>query len=122
MKRTRKTQTSEPSLRDRLASQFIEALKKDWAEHGASVIEAVREKAPAKYAELIVRLAPVEPLNTGGQDDFRGCQTQEDIARKLLKDVGAAEEDITAAMEAAAVKAQLLFLATLERIAAGNPH
>jgi len=122
MKRTRKTQTSEPSLRDRLASQFIEALKKDWAEHGASVIEAVREKAPAKYADLIVRLAPVDPPITDSQGDFSAAQTQGEIARKLLKDIGVAEADITAAMEAAAVKAQLLFLATLERIAAGNPH
>src|SRR5262249_4119247 len=122
MKRTPKSQTSEPSLRDRLASQFIEALEKDWTEQGASVIEAMREKAPAKYAELIARLAPADPLITSGQGDFSQCNSQEDIARKLLKDVGVAEADITAAMEAAAVKAQLLFLATLERIAAGNPH
>ena len=97
MKRTPKSQTSEPSLRDRLTSQFIEALEKDWAAHGSSVIEAVREKAPAKYAELIARLAPAEPHVTGGQDDFCECQTQEDIARKLLKDVGAPDEGITGA-------------------------
>jgi hypothetical protein len=120
MKRTPKTQTSEPSLRDRLASQFIEALEKDWAEHGASVIEAVREKAPAKYAELIARLAPVEPHITGGQGDFSECNSQEDIARKLLRDVGAPDEGITPDMLERAVKLQLAFLSDLERIARGH--
>jgi hypothetical protein len=120
MKRTPKSQTSEPSLRDRLSLQFIEALQKDWAEHGASVIKAVREKAPAKYAELIARLAPVEPHNTGGQDDFRECQSQKDIAINLLKQVGALEEGITPSMLEQAVQLQLAFLCDLERIAGGH--
>jgi hypothetical protein len=120
MNRTRKTQTSEPSLRDRLTSQFIEALEKDWAEHGASVIEAVREKAPAKYAELIARLAPAEPHITGGQGDFSEWNSQEDIARKLLRDVGAPDEGITPDMLERAVKLQLAFLSDLERIAGGH--
>jgi len=120
MKRTRKIQTSEPSLADRLTSQFIEALEKDWAEHGASVIEAVREKAPAKYAELIARLAPAEPHITSGQGDFRDCQSQSDIAINLLKQVGLPDGAATPSMIEQAVEAQLLLLETLERIAKGN--
>jgi hypothetical protein len=116
MKRTPKSQTSEPSLRDRLTSQFIEALEKDWTEHGASVIEAVREKAPAKYAELIVRLAPAEPHITGGQGDFSNAKTQQDIAKKLLADIGCTTPSDD--MIEMAVTAQLRFVARLEEIVA----
>ena len=120
MKRTRKIQTSEPSLADRLTSQFIEAVETEWAEHGASVIEAVREKAPAKYAELIARLAPAEPHIISGQGDFRDCQSQSDIAINLLKQVGLPDGAATPSMIEQAVEAQLLLLETLERIAKGN--
>src|SRR5262245_34865725 len=56
MKRTRKTQTFEPSPRDRLTSQFIQALEKDWAEHGPSIIEKLREKHLERYADIVARL------------------------------------------------------------------
>src|SRR5262249_19445676 len=105
MNRTRKTQTSEPSLRDRLTSAFVEALEKDWQEHGTTVIAAVREQAPAKYAELIVRLVPVDPLIVDGQGDFKDCQSQADIAIKLLRDVGTPAEGITPSMIEAATEA-----------------
>ena len=118
MKRTRKTQTSEPSLRDRLTSQFIEALEKDWAKHGTSVIEAVREQAPAKYAELIARLAPAEPHITGGQGEFSNAKTQQDIAKKLLSDIGCTAPDDS--MVSMAIQAQLRFVASLEAIRDGQ--
>jgi hypothetical protein len=37
---------------------FIEALQADFDKHGASVIEALREKYPAKYMQLVDRLLP----------------------------------------------------------------
>jgi hypothetical protein len=116
MKRIPKTQTSEPSLRDRLTSQFIEALEKDWAVHGTTVVAQVREQHPTKYAELIVRLVPVDPPITGGQGDFSQAKSQADIARKLLADIGCTTPSDD--MIEMAVTAQLRFVARLEEIAA----
>src|SRR5215831_6008198 len=78
MKRTRKTQTSEPSLRDRLTSQFIEALEKDWAQHGTSIIEKMRLESPTKYAEIVSRLV-VPTEQPPAPNDFSSCQSQQDI-------------------------------------------
>jgi hypothetical protein len=118
MKRTRKS--DEPSLRDRLTSAFVEALEREWTEHGPAAIAQVREQQPSKYAELIVRLVPVEPLIIGGEGDFSGCQTEEDIACKLLTDVGALDVGITPSMIEQATELQLAFLRDLEHIAGGH--
>ena len=121
MKRTRKTQTSEPSLRDRLTVQFIQALEKDWAEHGTNIIEKMRLESPTKYAEVVSRLV-VPTEQPPAPNDFSSCQSQADIAVKLLKDIGTPEAGITPNMIDAAIRAQQLFVAELERIAAGEPH
>jgi len=115
MKRTRKT--SEPSLRDRLTLQFIEVLEKDWAAHGTNIIEKMRLESPTKYAEIVSRLV-VPTEQPPAPDDFRNCQSQADIAIKMLKDIGTPEASITLDMIEAAIRAQQLFVAELERIAA----
>src|SRR5262245_26745837 len=119
MKRTRKTQTSEPSLRDRLTSQFIEALEKDWAEHGTSIIEKMRLESPTKYAEIVSRLV-VPTEQPPAPNDFTSCQSQQDIAIKVLNDVGVPDGGATPSMIEAATEAQLMFVARLEEIAKGN--
>ena len=119
MKRTPKTQTSEPSLRDRLTVHFIEALEKDWAEHGINVIEKMRLENPTKYAEMVSRLV-VPTEQPPAPNDFSSCQSQAEIARKLLKDCGAMDEAITDTMIEQTIEVQLAFVNNLERIAGGH--
>jgi hypothetical protein len=118
MTRSRKGNSSEPSLRDRLTSAFVEALEKDWTEHGPSVIAAVREQAPAKYAELIVRLVPIEP-NLVAPGDFSQCDSEEDIAKRLLAQVGIEGDAVAPHMVQAAIAANTTFINELQRIAGG---
>ena len=49
-----------PSTRDKLSSAFVQALEKDWAEHGSEVIQQIRQDNPVKYGELIARLIPMD--------------------------------------------------------------
>ena len=75
-----------PSIRDKLSSAFVEALEKDWAEHGVEVIQQIRQDNPVKYGELIARLVPMD-ANLVSANDFSKCQSMEDIGRKLLQSV-----------------------------------
>jgi hypothetical protein len=106
-----------PSTRDKLASGFVEALEKDWAEHGSEVIQQIRLDNPVKYGELIARLVPMD-ANLPSANDFPSCQSMEDIGRKLLKSVG--RDEATDDMVELAIKANDAFIAELERIAQGN--
>jgi hypothetical protein len=85
MTRSRKSKADEPSTRDRLSADFIEALAADWKQFGASVIVAMREESPVKYSELVARLIPLE---TAPSDPFANAQSAEDIGRRLLEQVG----------------------------------
>jgi hypothetical protein len=108
------------STRDKLSSAFVEALEKDWAEHGSEVIQQIRLDNPVKYGELIARLVPMD-ANYLSANDFSQCQSMEDIGRKLLQSVGVDELDaMTPAMIEAAIKANDEFIARLEQIAKGN--
>src|SRR5215510_10640156 len=88
-----------PTTRDKLSSAFVDALEKDWAEHGVEVIQRIRQDNPVKYGELIARLVPMD-ANLVSASDFSKCQTMEDIGRKLLQSVGVAEDAITDDMSA----------------------
>ena len=121
MVRKANSRAAEPSLRDRLTTAFVEALEKDWTEHGAAVIAAVRESAPAKYAELIVRLVPVES-SLIAPGDFSQCNSEEDIGRKLLEQVGMLNSDISEEDIEAAAQANTAFIDTLMRIKARSYH
>ena len=118
MSKTRKSgnrYAGSPSTRDKLSSAFVEALEKDWAEHGASVIAAVREQAPAKYAELVVRLVPMDS-DDDPIDGFNSANSMPEIGRRLLQSVGADEFSLTDQMIQAAVEANDEFIARLEAI------
>jgi hypothetical protein len=123
MSKTRKSGRS-PSTRDKLSSAFVEALEKDWAEHGAAVIQQIRQDNPVKYGELIARLVPMD-ANLVSADDFSKCRTMQEIGRKLLKSIRTDEfaitdDMITDDMIARAVKANDRFVAELEQIVQGN--
>jgi hypothetical protein len=51
---------SKASPRSKLTAKFIEALQADFEQHGAEVIEKLRQEAPARYAEVVARLCPTE--------------------------------------------------------------
>jgi hypothetical protein len=122
MSKTRKSGNrygGSPSTRDKLASGFVEALEKDWAEHGSEVIQQIRLDNPVKYGELIARLVPMD-ANPPSANDFSSCQSMEDIGMRLLKAVGLAEDAMTPAMIGQAIEANDAFIARLERIAAVN--
>ena len=106
-----------PSTRDRLSSAFVQALEKDWAEHGSEVIQQIRQDNPVKYGELIARLVPMD-ANPLSANDYSTCNSMEDIGRQLLRQIGMSEDDITDDMIAAAIEANGRLVDTLEAIAA----
>jgi hypothetical protein len=108
-----------PSTRDKLSSAFVDALEKDWAEHGIEVIQQIRLDNPVKYGELIARLVPMD-ANLASASNFSHCKSMEDIGRQLLLQVGVEEIAITPSMIQAAIAANDDLVARLERIAQGN--
>jgi len=119
MSKTRKSGNrygESPSTRDKLSSAFVEALEKDWAEHGVDVIQKIRQDHPVKYSELVARLVPMD-VNLVSADDFSKCQSMQELGRKLLKSIGCEDEDaITEDMIARAIQANDAFVARLEAI------
>ena len=108
-----------PSTRDKLSSAFVDALEKDWAEHGIEVIQQIRLDNPVKYGELIARLIPMD-ANLVSTNNFSHCKSMEDIGRQLLLQVGVEEIAITPSMIQAAIAANDDLVARLEQIAQGN--
>jgi hypothetical protein len=108
-----------PSTRDKLSSAFVDALEKDWAEHGSEVIQQIRLDNPVKYGELIARLIPMD-ANPVSANNFSHCKSMEDIGRQLLLQVGVEEIAITPSMIQAAIAANDALVARLEQIAQGN--
>jgi hypothetical protein len=118
MSKTRKSGNrygGSPSPRDKLSSAFVEALEKDWAEHGVEVIQQIRQDNPVKYGELIARLVPMD-ANLVSASDFSKCKSMEDIGRKLLQSVGLDENAMTDDMVELAIQANDSFIAALEAI------
>ena len=119
MSRTRKaSKASGNDPRQKLAGDFVTALQADWHLHGQDIIEALRTKNPVKYAEIVSRLAVPDPMPA--PDDFSQCQTQLDIGRKLLGQVGVPEDAMTDSMIEQAAEANEAFVDKLEMIAGGH--
>ena len=108
-----------PSTRDKLSSAFVDALEKDWAEHGSEVIQQIRLDNPVKYGELIARLVPMD-ANLVSTSNFSQAKSMQDIGRGLLKQVGLHEDAITEQMIEQAIAANDALVARLEQIAQGN--
>jgi hypothetical protein len=96
---SRKPKSSASSaVRDELTSAFIAELQRDFAEHGREIIEKVRTEAPAKYAELVLRLIPL-PAPANSVEN--GPKTSRELAKRLLQDVqldSPTDEDLDAAL------------------------
>jgi hypothetical protein len=101
----------EVNTRDRLTAGFVKGLEEQWRLHGNEVLEAVRKENPVKFAELVVRLVPQEPVVA--ESPFAAAQSKEDMARKLLESVGVGEINITGDMVEQAVAANDKFIQEL---------
>jgi hypothetical protein len=117
----RKTKLGEPSLRDKLGDAFMQAFEADFATHGVSVIERLRESHPEKYVEVGAKLIATaeQPLSPG---DFSRCETLQDIGRQLLRQVGMDEYTISDELADKAAAANARFVDELELIAAQAEH
>jgi hypothetical protein len=110
----RKTsQQKQGTPRLRLSAAFLESLEKDFEAHRDEVIEALRKESPKAYAELLGRLVMTQDPPEG--DALKGCNSMEDIGRRLLKSVGLPEPDEAAIQ--AAIEANDTFVARLQAIA-----
>jgi hypothetical protein len=85
-----KPKAAEPSLRDKLSKNFLEALEADFREYGKDVIEQMRTKDPTRYAELagkmIMTTEPREP-------SLENARNMREVAAALLKSVGFVDPD-----------------------------
>jgi hypothetical protein len=118
MSRTKGSKDNKPDLRHKLTADFVAALQADWDLHGQEIIQALRTKAPTKYAEIISRFAVPDPLPD--PEGFSACQSMEDIGRKLLESVGLHEDAITNAMVEQAIECHANLIEQLEQIAQRN--
>jgi hypothetical protein len=119
MSKTQKTsKASGNDPRQKLTGDFVTALQADWQQHGQEIIEAMRTQNPVKYAEIVSRLAV--PEAAPAPDDYSQCQTQLDIGKKLLAQVGVPEEAMTESMIEQAAEANEAFVDRLEMIAGGH--
>jgi hypothetical protein len=108
-----------PNLRDKLSAAFLQAFSSDFEDHGVAVIEALREKYPEKYAELCGRIIATvtQPLDP---NDYAHCQSEEEIVRKMLVQIGMDPDGITPDMLRQAEEANTAFIARLLVISEGN--
>lgn len=97
----------------RLSASFLESLAKDFEKHRDEVIEALRKESPKAYAELVGRL--IQTTDAPAENSFANCNSQRDIALRLLKSVGVDEPDEAAIQ--AAMEANETFLSRLDSIA-----
>jgi hypothetical protein len=119
MSKARKASTANGNdPRQKLTGDFVTALQADWQQHGQEIIEALRTQSPVKYAEIVSRLAV--PEAAPAPDDFSQCQTQLDIGKKLLAQVGVPEDAMTDSMIEQAAEANEAFVDRLEMIAGGH--
>jgi hypothetical protein len=74
------------TARSKLTAKFLEALQADFEQHGAGVIEKLREENPARYAEVVARLCPVEASVTQDSEYTRMAEMTEDERLDYLLD------------------------------------
>jgi hypothetical protein len=97
----KKPKGNEPSLR----SKLFRALESDFEAHGVSTIERLRQEHPDRYLDIASRLATVVEQSGGSFDD---CNTQEEIARKLLQAVGCENPDEASIQRAVAAHEKMI--------------
>jgi hypothetical protein len=109
---------AEETLLDQL-SKPLRDIVADLKTHSADSVEKLRERDPAKYIELSIKLiALIHGLKTEkGADDNR-TKTREEISRGILRSCGLADEFVTDAVVEQVAEANDAFMAALEVIKA----
>jgi hypothetical protein len=107
--------TDEPSVRDRLGTDFTKAIEAQWRQHGEAILDAMREKDPSKFAELVARLIPPEPVPVS---PYAQTKSVRDVGRVLLQQVGMPEYKISDDLADQAVAANQRFIDELKLIMA----
>jgi tRNA G37 N-methylase TrmD len=106
-----KPKAAEPSLRDKLSKNFLEALEADFREYGKDVIEQMRTKDPTRYAELAGKMImTAEPRN----ESIENSRNMHEVAIALLKSVGFNSPDDNSIEQA--IKANDAFINRLQAI------
>jgi hypothetical protein len=111
----RKSKSAEPSTLDKLSQNFLEAYEADFEINGISTIQQLREKHPDRYVELAARLIATTKPKSEGWDSTKSVQ---DIARKLLREVGCADDWMSDGVIEEVIEANDIFIAKLEAIRA----
>jgi hypothetical protein len=75
--------------RHKLGEEFLQALQTDFTEHGAEVIQEVREKHPDKYLKVVASVIPQEVNHT--VESYDGY-SDDDLAAEFLRVAGALQE------------------------------
>jgi len=109
----KKLKGNEPTLLEELGKPLRDFVQ-DFKEHGADVLQKVRQDNPEKYLELSTKLLPLVAALNPGADDFSDCQNMNDIGVKLLKSVGFSDPDEHSIEEA--LQANNDFIAKLQQI------
>src|SRR5262249_27319133 len=117
MRKPQKTKPTKASLVEEL-SEPLRDFVADFRTHGKSALETVRERSPEKYLELSTKLLPLVAALNPGASGFSDCQSQNEIAFRLLRSMGVSEFDISETIVAEAIEANDKFVATLKNIAA----
>src|SRR5262249_31759105 len=92
----------------------------DFKTHGKSALETVREKSPEKYLELSTKLLPLVAQLNPGASGLSDAQSQNDIAFRLMRQMGVDEYDISESMLGDVSEANDKFVARLRTIAASG--
>jgi len=79
-----------------LSERFLEALKKDFEQHGVAVIQKVREEKPDQYLKVVASLVPKD-INVA-VDPFEDMSDEELVAsikmlREALREQGLVLDD-----------------------------
>src|SRR5262245_56676891 len=83
-----------PGSRNKLGDAFVEALYKDFAEHGAEAIVACRETKPEVYLTVISKVIPKE-VNVQVNASYAFLKIWETIANGLAERVAEESEQST---------------------------
>jgi len=111
-----KSKRPEESLLNQLSVPLRDFVA-DFKLNGKAVLEQVRQKDPAKYLELSAKLAGlIATLRPAAPDGYSKARTKEEIAIALLKQIGVAEDQMTASMIEQAMAVNDQFMTRLEQI------
>jgi hypothetical protein len=79
--------------RSKLSEGFLDALQTDFEQHGAGVIETVRQKDPTAYLKVVANLMPARleaqlEAQVDVHHDFGGAESIADVLEMVAREAG----------------------------------